>query len=434
MPPLVTVSDQRSLFQATERKPQLFQRPVLKLRQISNMDNIKGIMNTVRYSEDVHKLLESKTESRLAFYEKLQLSHREHLLTNKTSDRSPSPKFNDKGTAAINERTRNHLIMMSGTSVKQTAISKIGLSATLQGVPRDRDTIGKHELQRVQPVIYKHGLLIQSEELLQPLPFSQKRIDEKGQHILRKMIDERISVSPGRKEVKPSKLRRYVRNFKIIDGLRQKLEVHKGDRELQLKMCEAFVKLYLESDDVDPQNYPLMIEEVLCQGYTPDTSNDRSNTLRLSKEMLTNFDIKDLIKHLLGVYDLKQYLTPTTQNPINLETSSLRKSLPRVDQTLLYKIQQQFVDKHQGVPPQRTSLTPGYINSNMRSLSKEIERFPSLQRNIKLANEHPMNNMIYGKNIREFEKQNEDGKVIKRNRLMLEKLIIDRNGQQSHFA
>ena len=65
----------------------------------------------------------------------------------------------------------------------------------------------------------------------------------------------------------------------------------------------------------------------------------------------------------------------------------------------------------------------------MRSSSKVIERFPSLERNKKLVNEHPLpfTNMLSGKGIKEFEKQAEDEKIIKRNRLMLEKLIIERN-------
>ena len=77
--PLVLIRDQQSIFKTIERN----ERPVLKLRQISNMDNIKGVVDSARYKEDVHKLLECKTESRLAIYEKLQLSHREQILSNK---------------------------------------------------------------------------------------------------------------------------------------------------------------------------------------------------------------------------------------------------------------------------------------------------------------------------------------------------------------
>jgi hypothetical protein len=44
--------------------------------------------------------------------------------------------------------------------------SKESLSATYQRVPRDRETIGKTELTRVQPMIFKHGLLVKSKDLL----------------------------------------------------------------------------------------------------------------------------------------------------------------------------------------------------------------------------------------------------------------------------
>ena len=55
--------------------------------------------------------------------------------------------------------------MLSGQSVKESAASKVGLSATLNRVPRDRDTIGKSELSRVKPMIYKHGLIVQTQQL-----------------------------------------------------------------------------------------------------------------------------------------------------------------------------------------------------------------------------------------------------------------------------
>ena len=53
--------------------------------------------------------------------------------------------------------------------------------------------------------------------------------------------------------------------------------------------------------------------------------------------MITNFEIKDLIKHLLGEYDLKEYLTP-----VNMQSTiqdSMKRTIPRVDNTLLYMIQ-----------------------------------------------------------------------------------------------
>jgi hypothetical protein len=74
-------------------------------------------------------------------------------------------------------------------------------------------------------------------------------------------------------------------------------------------------------------------------------------------------------------------------------------------------------------------MTPGFIQSHLKSASKEIERFPSLERHRKLANEHhlPLTNMLSARSIKEFEAATEEGKVIKRNRLVLEKFIIERN-------
>jgi hypothetical protein len=38
---------------------------------------------------------------------------------------------------------------------------------------------------------------------------------------------------------------RYVKNFKSIDSLRQKLEVNRGNPDQQIRLTEAFVKLHL---------------------------------------------------------------------------------------------------------------------------------------------------------------------------------------------
>ena len=38
---------------------------------------------------------------------------------------------------------------------------------------------------------------------------------------------------------------RYVKNFKAIDSLRQKLEVNRGNPDQQIRLTEAFVKLHL---------------------------------------------------------------------------------------------------------------------------------------------------------------------------------------------
>ena len=60
----------------------------------------------------------------------------------------------------------------------------------------------------------------------------------------------------------PSKLNRYVKNFKLIDSLRQKLEVKKADPENQLKIAEAFVNLHYGQDfEIDHLN--IMIESIL---------------------------------------------------------------------------------------------------------------------------------------------------------------------------
>ena len=63
------------------------------------------------------------------------------------------------------QRTRNHLIMIGGSGYRQTN-EQSPLSSTYKKVPRDRETIGMTDLTRVQPMIFKHGLLIKSQDLL----------------------------------------------------------------------------------------------------------------------------------------------------------------------------------------------------------------------------------------------------------------------------
>lgn len=45
-------------------------------------------------------------------------------------------------------------------------------------------------------------------------------------------------------------MNRYVKNFKLIDSLRQKLEVNRANPDLQIKLTEAFVKLNVLAEDL----------------------------------------------------------------------------------------------------------------------------------------------------------------------------------------
>lgn len=58
--------------------------------------------------------------------------------------------------------------------------------------------------------------------------------------------------------------------------------------------------------------------------------------------------------------------------------------------------------------------------------SVEVERFPSIENQKKLANEHalPLTTMLSCESVFNFEKQTEEESVIKKNRLMLEKTIV----------
>lgn len=55
-----------------------------------------------------------------------------------------------------------------------------------------------------------------------------------------------------------------------------------------------------------------------------------------------------------------------------------------------------------------------------------MERFPSIENNKKLANEHalPLTTMLSCESVFDFERQTEEESVIKKNRLMLEKTIV----------
>jgi hypothetical protein len=57
--------------------------------------------------------------------------------------------------------------MLSGNSYQAASLSKsaVGVSATFLKVPRDKDTLGLPDLTRVKPMIFKHGLLVKSQDL-----------------------------------------------------------------------------------------------------------------------------------------------------------------------------------------------------------------------------------------------------------------------------
>jgi hypothetical protein len=131
------------------------------------------------------------------------------------------------------ERTKNHLIMMSGCGHQQVENRKQGVSATFQKVPRDKDTVSISELTRVQPMIFKNGLIHQDTEITPLLATSRSM-----QSLLLPLARS--------EEVKPCKLNRYVKNFRLIESLRQKLELNADDRREQIRVTQAFVKLYLQ--------------------------------------------------------------------------------------------------------------------------------------------------------------------------------------------
>ena len=61
-------------------------------------------------------------------------------------------------------------------------------------------------------------------------------------------------------------------------------------------------------------------------------------------------------------------------------------------------------------------------------MSREVERFPSIEKSKKLACEHalPLTSMLRMDHILDFERQTGEEKVLKKNKLLLEKLIFER--------
>lgn len=58
--------------------------------------------------------------------------------------------------------------MLSGTGFQ--AAQGGSLSATYRNVPRDQATVARSELTRVQPMVFKHGLLVKTKDLENELP------------------------------------------------------------------------------------------------------------------------------------------------------------------------------------------------------------------------------------------------------------------------